>query len=144
LFTQRNQAMLQVLITKSALWTLSAAALIGTLLFIFAEPLLAWFGKEYVVGVSALRILLIGHVIAACAGSQTHVMTMTGNERGAAVMLILGALCNIIAGAVLVEFFGLIGAAIATALVQVFLNLAMALFIWRRLHLLPGVLAAFR
>jgi O-antigen/teichoic acid export membrane protein len=144
LFTQKKQALLQVLITKSALWTLSAAALIGTLLFIFAEPLLAWFGKEYVVGVSALRILLIGHVIAAAAGSQTHIMTMTGSERAAAVILILGALCNIVAGAVLIELLGLVGAAIATAVVQVLLNLAMAVFIWRRLCLLPGVLAVFR
>jgi O-antigen/teichoic acid export membrane protein len=144
LFTQKNQAMLQALITKSALWTLCAAAFIGALLFVFAGPLLAWFGKEYVVGVPALRILLIGHVIAAGAGSQMHVMTMTGSERGAAALLILGAFSNIVAGAVLIGLFGLVGAAIATAVVQVFLNLAMALFIWRRLHLLSGVLALFR
>lgn len=144
LFTQKNQAILQVLITKSALWTLCAATFIAASLFVFAEPLLAWFGEEYVVGAPALRILLIGHVIAACAGSQMQVMTMTGSERAAAALLLLGALSNIVAGAVLIELFGLAGAAIATAVVQVVLNLAMALFIWHRLHLLSGVLALFR
>lgn len=144
LFTQKNQAMLQVLIAKSTLWTLCAAAFIAASLFVLAEPLLAWFGKEYVVGVPALRILLIGHVIAAAAGSQLQVMTMTGSERGAAVLLILGALSNIVAGAVLIGLMGLVGAAVATAVVQVVLNVAMALFIWRRLHLLSGVLALFR
>jgi len=144
LFTQKNQKMLQVLITKSSLWTLCAAAFIGVSLFIFAEPLLAWFGKEYVVGVPTLRILLIGHVIAAGAGSQIQVMTMTGNERGAAALLIAGALGNIVIGAVLIDLFGLVGAAIASAMTLVMLNLAMALFIWRHLYLLPGVLALFR
>jgi O-antigen/teichoic acid export membrane protein len=143
LFTQKNQAMLQVLIAKSALWTLCTAAFIAALLFVLAEPLLAWFGNEYVVGVPALRILLIGHVIAAGAGSQIQVMTMTGSERGAAALLILGALSNIVAGAMLIGLFGLVGAAIATAVVQVLLNIAMALFIWHRLHLLSGVLALF-
>jgi O-antigen/teichoic acid export membrane protein len=143
LFTQKNQAMLQVLIGKSALWTLCTAAFIAASLFVLAEPLLAWFGNEYVAGVPALRILLIGHVIAAGAGSQIQVMTMTGSERGAAALLILGALSNIVAGAVLIGLFGLVGAAIATAVVQVILNIAMALFIWRRLHLLSGVLALF-
>ena len=144
LFTRKNQAVLQVLITKSASWTLCAAALIGASFFIFAEPLLGWFGKEYLDGVPALRILLIGHVIAAGAGSQMHVMTMTGNERGAAVLLLVGALVNVVAGAALVGMFGLVGAAIATAMTQVILNLAIALFIWRRLHLLSGVLALLR
>ncbi len=144
LFTQKNQETLQALITKSSLWTLCSATLIGAALFILADPLLAWFGKEYAVGVPTLRILLIGQVIAAGGGSQLFVMTMTGNERGAAALLIAGALGNIVTGAALIGLFGLVGAAVATAMTLVILNLAMALFIWRRLHLLSGVLALFR
>jgi O-antigen/teichoic acid export membrane protein len=144
LFTRKEQAMLQLLITKSSSWTLCAAVLIGASLFVFAEPLLAWLGKEYVAGVPALRILLVGQVIAAGAGSQMHVMTMTGNERGAATLLIAGALGNIITGAALIDLFGLVGAAIASTITLIVWNVAMALFIWRRLHLLSGVLALFR
>jgi O-antigen/teichoic acid export membrane protein len=144
LFTRKDWAMLQALITKSSLWTLCAATFIAALLFIFAEPLLAWFGKEYAVGAPALRILLIGQVIAAGAGSQMYVMTMTGNERGAAVLLIAGALGNILTGAILIDLFGLIGAAIATTITLTIWNAAVALFIWRRLHLLSGVLALLR
>jgi O-antigen/teichoic acid export membrane protein len=144
LFTRKKQVMLQVLITKSSSWTLCAAVLIGASLFVFAEPLLAWLGKEYVAGVPALRILLVGQMIAAGAGSQMHVMTMTGNERGAAALLIAGALCNIIIGAALIDLFGLVGAAIASTISLIVWNVAMALFIRRRLHLLSGVLALFR
>jgi O-antigen/teichoic acid export membrane protein len=91
-----------------------------------------------------LRILLVGQVIAASAGSQMHVMTMTGNERGAAALLIAGALGNIIAGVALIYLYGLVGAAIASTMTLIVWNVAMALFIWRRLNLLSGVLALFR
>jgi O-antigen/teichoic acid export membrane protein len=144
LFTRKDQAMLQVLITKSSSWNLCAAAFIGASLLILAEPLLAWFGEDYVAGVPALRILLVGQVIAASAGSQMHVMTMTGNERGAAALLIAGALGNIITGVALIYLFGLVGAAIASTMTLIVWNVAMALFIWRRLNLLSGVLALFR
>jgi hypothetical protein len=40
----------------------------------------------------ALRILLVGQVIAASAGSQMHVMAMTGHERAAAALLVAGRL----------------------------------------------------
>ena len=144
LFTRKDQAMLQVLITKSSSWNLCAAAFIGASLLILAEPLLAWFGEDYMAGVPALRILLVGQVIAASAGSQMHVMTMTGNERGAAALLIAGALGNIIAGVALIYLYGLVGAAIASTMTLIVWNVAMALFIWRRLNLLSGVLALFR
>jgi O-antigen/teichoic acid export membrane protein len=94
--------------------------------------------------VPALRILLISQVLAASAGSQLYVMTMTGHERNAAVLLACCAAVNAGASAVLVGMFGLTGAAIGTAVSLVVWNLAMALFLWRRLNLSPGILAIFR
>jgi len=89
----------------------------------------------------ALRILLISQVMAASAGSQLYVMTMTGHERSAAVLLVSCAVVNAGASAVLIGMFGLNGAAIGTAVSLVVWNVAMALFLWRRLNLLPGVFA---
>jgi O-antigen/teichoic acid export membrane protein len=71
-------------------------------------------------------------------------MTMTGHERSAAVLLVSCAIVNAAASAVLIGMFGLAGAAIGTAVSLVVWNVAMALFLWRRLNLLPGVLAIFR
>jgi O-antigen/teichoic acid export membrane protein len=69
---------------------------------------------------------------------------MTGNERSAAMLLIVSALGNVIVSAVLIRLFGLSGAAIATTTALIGWNVATALFIWRRLDLLPGVLGALR
>jgi len=43
-------------------------------------------------GVPALRILSVGQVIAASAGSQMQVMAMTGHERTAAARVVAGRL----------------------------------------------------
>jgi hypothetical protein len=94
--------------------------------------------------VPALRILLIGQVIAASAGSQLYVMTMTGHERSAAVLLISSAVANAVASAALIGLFQLTGAAVATTATLVAWNVAMGLSLWFDLHLLPGVLAMFR
>ena len=88
LYARNDKAMMQVLVTRVASWTLCAGICIALALFILAEPLLAWFGPGYEAGVPALRILLISQVIAAGGGSQLYVMTMTAHERSAAVLLI--------------------------------------------------------
>jgi O-antigen/teichoic acid export membrane protein len=144
LHTRRDKETMQLLITRTSSWTFCAGICIAAALFVLADPLLAWFGAGYDAGVPALRILLVSQVLAASAGSQLYVMTMTGHERGAAVLLACCAMANAGASAVLVGMFGLIGAAIGTAVSLVVWNVAMAFFLWRRLDLLSGVLAMFR
>jgi O-antigen/teichoic acid export membrane protein len=144
LYARRDKETMQVLITKSASWTFGVGVCIAAALFILAEPLLAWFGEGYDAGVPALRVLLIGQMMAASAGSQLYVMTMTGHERSAAVLLMGCAMANAGASAVLVGLSGLTGVAIGAAVCLVIWNMVMALFLWRRLNLLPGVLAIFR
>ena len=79
-----------------------------------------------------------------CASRPLCVMSMTGHEHSAAMLLVSCAIVNAGASAVLVTIFGLPGAAIGTALSWVIWNVVMALFLWRRLGLSPGVLASFR
>ena len=143
LFIRDDRETLQTLIARATVWTLGGAVAIAVFLAILAEPLMNWFGQDYVAGVPALVVLLVGHVIAAGAGSQLQIMTMTGQERYAAVLLILAAAANICASAVFIELFGLVGAAIATTMTIIGWNLAMGLFIRRRLCLTTGAVVAF-
>lgn len=144
LFVRNDQAALQGLVTKAASWTLFGAAGIALPIALLAEPLLTLFGPDFGAGVPALRILLIGQVIAAGAGSQLHLMTMTGHERSAALLLIASAAVNAVFSVALISLFGLTGAAIATTTTLIVWNSAMALFVWRNLRLFPSVLAIFR
>jgi O-antigen/teichoic acid export membrane protein len=144
LHVRKDKEMLQALITTAASWTLGAASCIAVVLLVLAEPLLAWFGPGYEAGVPALRILLIGQVIVASGGSQLYVMTMTGHERSAAALLVSSTIANAAGNIMLIGWFGLTGAAIGTAVALVGWNAVMAVFLWRRLSVLPGVLAMRR
>ena len=144
LYMRNDKATMQLLITKSATWTLCVGVGIAFVLYILAEPLLAWFGPGYEAGAPALRILLIGQVLIACAGSQLYVMTMTGHEREAAVLLVCSAIANVGASLILISYLSSTGAAIGTAATLIVWNVAMAIFLKRRLGLLPGVFAFAR
>ena len=138
LFVRKQHDALQALTARIALWTLCGAALSALALSIIAEPLLAWFGRAYEAGVPSLHVLLLGQVFAASCGSQLSIMTMTGCERLAALLLILSAIFNVLLSAILVSQLGLIGAAISATITLMIWNIAMAAFIWRRLGLLPS------
>jgi len=139
LYAQKKFAELQTLTTRAAVLSLTAAVGIALFVAILAEPVLGWFGQEFARGALPLRILLIGQFFAAGAGSQLQIIAMTGNERGAAIILVLSAAVSAVMSVILVNLIGLMGAAIATTASLVFWNIAMALFIWRRLQLRPGV-----
>jgi O-antigen/teichoic acid export membrane protein len=140
LFIRNDRIALQRLITRTSCWTFLGAAGMALPLAVFADRLLGWFGPEFVAGVSAMRILLVGQIIAGAAGSQLYLMTMTGHERAAAVLLILSTLAGAVGSLVLINLIGLAGAAIAATAAVVVWNAAMALFIRYSLRLLPGVL----
>jgi O-antigen/teichoic acid export membrane protein len=141
LFVRNERAALRAIVAKAALWTLLGAACIALPLFVFAEPILSLFGRDFVAGTPALRILLTGQVIVAAAGSQLQLMTMTGHERSAAVLLVSSVVGNAAIGAALVSPLGPTGAALAATTALIGWNAAMGLSIRRHLRLFPGVLA---
>jgi O-antigen/teichoic acid export membrane protein len=142
-FARNNQAVMQDLVNKSASWSFVAATAIAAIMWIFAEPMLGWFGRDFVAGAPALRILLAGQVFAASTGSQLYIMTMTGHERTAAGLLVVCTIVNIVLTTVLAGSFSLTGAAIATTATLIVWNMGMMHYIWRRLQIWPGLLGSF-
>jgi len=143
LFDRKDHAQLQELVTKSTMWSLCASAIIALGLLIIARFLFGWFGDNFSDGLPALRVLLIGQVFIAAAGSQLPIMTMTGNESGAVMLILIGAAVNVAATIVLTLWLGMTGTALAAVGSIIIFNILMAIFIWRRLRLLPGLVAIF-
>ena len=139
-FARGEQDVLQQLVTRTTLWTFFAASGIALFLWVLASPLLRMFGPDFAEGLVALRILLVGQVIASAAGSPLYVMTMSHNERGAAGIFLVSAVFNFATTALFATWFGLVGAAIAGALTLVVSNAALMIFIKLRLNLLSGIL----
>jgi O-antigen/teichoic acid export membrane protein len=91
--------------------------------------------------VSALRILLVGQLIASAAGPQLFLLTMTGHERETALLQSVAAVANIALSALFVWQAGLTGAALAATIIQLALTAGLALLIWHKLRLALGLIA---
>jgi O-antigen/teichoic acid export membrane protein len=132
---------LQAMVTTTARWTTISGLAIAVPLLVLAPIVLAAFGDAFTSGATALRILLLGQIVNAATGSVGNLLTMTGHERYAAVVLGIAAVGQVGLCAILIPMFGMEGAAIATAATMIGWNIAMAVFVWRNLRIVPSILA---
>ena len=95
-------------------------------------------------GAPIVTILVVGHVFAAACGPQQHLITMTGHERTGAAMLAMCAGSSFIACMLVIDSLGMTGIAIVMTAALIAWNVAMGVFIHRRLHLMPGLFASFK
>lgn len=142
LHAQGDRAGLQALITRAARLSLAAAVCVGLPLLMALPTLLGFFGPEFLDGVACAAVLVAGQFVAAAAGPQQHLMTMTGHEKAGAAMHAGGALASLALCFALTGSFGILGTAVAITTGVVVWNLAMAWFAFARLGLRPGLLAA--
>ena len=84
-------------------------------------------------------VLMAGLLLNSFVGSVGYLMTMTGNQRQAAVIVGSGAVLNIVLNAMLIPRYGMTGAATATALSMVYWNLLMYLFVRVKLKINPSI-----
>ncbi len=126
---------LQLLVRRGAraiaLLTLPAA--VGVV--VLGRPLLGLFGAEFVAAHPALVILVLGSVANALTGSVGILMTMTGRQDAAAGVLLLWAGLNLGLNLVLIPRYGIVGAAISSAVTTAGWNVHLAVIVWRSLGL---------
>lgn len=144
LHVQGRKSQLQEIISKVALGVcvLTIPATIGMVLL--APWLLKVFGPQFIEGQSALLVLIGGQLVNALAGSVGYLLTMTGYQRQAAVVMATAAGTNLILNAVLIPVFGIVGAALATTVSTVMWNVCMYLLVLRQLDLDPTLLSVLR
>ncbi len=139
LHARDDHAGLQRLFARAALLSFGVSGILAAPLLVFMEPVLRFFGEDFVQGAQIARLLVLGQLIAAAMGPQQHLMTMAGQERAAAFAMAVSAALNVAGCLIGITLFGAIGAAVATTLVIVIWNAIMAASIYRRLDLLPGL-----
>ena len=139
LHARSDRPALQALVTTTAWWAMLSGLLIAVPLFALTELVLSIFGEAFTAGTVALRILLLGQIVNAAAGSVGPLLTMTGHERQATIVMAMATLAVVALDVVLIPQFGLVGAAVAATLAQVGWNLAFAVLVWRKLAIVPSV-----
>lgn len=113
---------------------------ITILICLFGNQVLDLFGSDFETGYLALIILSIGQSINAFSGSVGFLMTMTGHQKEAAIVLCICALLNISLNFLMIPIWGLRGAAIATSITNVIWNLSLSIYCQRKLSIKTTIL----
>ena len=142
LHAHRDMTALQNLFSRATVLSLLGTTILALPLLLLAQPLLQFFGPDFVATAPIAQILVIGQLFAAATGPQQNLLTMTGHQWAAAIFLVIGTVINIIACAIGIAFFGAIGAAVATSATNVIWNTTLAVYIHRRLNMVAGLLFA--
>jgi O-antigen/teichoic acid export membrane protein len=98
---------------------------LGVGVILLGPWLLQIFGPHFASGYPTLVILTISITSAALGGHAGFVLTMTGNERFAARIIIASAVTNLALSILLTRHYGMIGTALATCICTIFRNVLM-------------------
>jgi len=132
---------LQRMITLAARGIFGFTILICACLFFFGEFILGLFGEDFIAGYPPLAVLLVGQAISAIAGSVGFLMVMTGHQMTAAKVIGGSALLNIVLNIILIPMYGIIGAAVATAISAATWNMIMLFYVKNNLNINSTVFA---
>ena len=112
--------------TKMIFWSSLPLVIV---FFMFPDFLLGLFGEEFKVGVTAFIFLSCGRLISSFSGSVGNILQMTGNQNIYAIILLIGAILNVVLNLILIPLYGINGAAIASMSSLIVWNLSMVLVV---------------
>lgn len=107
---------LQRVVTLAARGALGFAVPVAAVLWVAGGSVLGLYGPDFREGWLAMAILVLGQLVMVGCGSVGFLMTMTGQERVAGLVIVLSAILNLCLNAVLIPVAGMTGAAVATAI----------------------------
>lgn len=110
-----------------------ASLLLGAGLLLFGHQLLSLFGAPFADAYRPMAILVMGQLVNAVCGPVSLLLTMTGRHVVVARVLGSGAVLNVALNVLLIPNMGIAGAAVATAITNVFVNVALVVMVRREL-----------
>lgn len=116
---------------QSTVLMIVAAAPIMLSILIFPEPILALFGRDFANNGQTLMLLTVGQCVNIAAGPVGMLLAMTGRERLLRNVYILFTPINVLLLFALIPFFAVKGAALATTLSMIGVNLVAAYIVRR-------------
>lgn len=128
---------LSVLFKLVTRWVVAVAMPIFLVQMLFAPQLMALFGTEFVEGASSMRILSVGQMINLMTGAVGIMIIMSGRSTLALINSALTVLVALALDFWLVPSYGLMGAAVAGALVMALVNLIRLGEVWKLMHIHP-------
>lgn len=146
LYAQNKRKDLQRMASLSALGIAIFTVPAAIIMLFCGKWLLGLFGGEgdFIVGYDSLVFLVIGQSVNALTGSVGYLLTMTGYQKEAAIVMGITALINIALNVILIPMMGIKGAAIATMISTIVWKFAMYVIVRRNLKIDPSIIGLFR
>lgn len=103
-------------------WSFSLSLPVFLCFVIFHHAILGIFGSKYTQGEVVLLILCFGNLVDAGTGSVVQLLAMTGHLRILLINSVISIIVNIGLSFFFVQYFGILGAALAAALAVIIIN----------------------
>jgi O-antigen/teichoic acid export membrane protein len=136
LYSKGDMQLLQKMITRSAQAVMLFALPVVFVIIVFGQIIIRTvFGPEYESAYIPLVILCVGQLVNAAMGSVGALLNMTGHEGDTTRSIFIAAIVNVAMNLSLVPFWGIIGAAVATACTLIVWNVIM----WHKVRTRIGI-----
>jgi O-antigen/teichoic acid export membrane protein len=137
LHAKGRQDVLQKLFQTLTKWILASTLPLAFVVIIFAPQLMRIFGADFEVGWPVLVIGAIGQLVNCGVGSVGYLLLMSGNQRRLIRVQLVMAGVSVLMNISLIPVLGMVGAALAAALINVVSNLWNLSQVRRSLQITP-------
>ena len=144
LFAEGRHQDLQRLASAIAAWAFWPSCLLSIILATCAPLVLSIFGPAFAAAQWQLRVLLVGQIVNAAAGSVGWLMLLSGRQNVAARVYGWVALIHVVLLAVVTPVFGTLGAAVVTTLTMSLWNVWLHAAVVRDLKIHPSIIFTLR
>ena len=124
LYAENRTEELQDVVSTTTMLMVVATLPILAVFFFAPEQVLSLFGDEFEAeGANVLRVLALGQFVNVATGSTIHLLMMAGRERLLRATMFAGAALCVVINFLLIPTWGLMGAAVATTIAIISINL---------------------
>jgi len=131
---QHDSARLQRFFWQATALVVGVVLIVTSFMYLLSDWLLIAFGKDYVVAKEALGLLLLAQFLRAASITFSFMFIIKEKVKYLNIILVTAFIANIIFNIILINRYGIEGAAIATLIANaVLLFLVLGLFFWHKL-----------
>jgi O-antigen/teichoic acid export membrane protein len=134
-----DRASLEAFVRDAVNWTFWPSLAAAVVILALGKPLLWLFGPQFLAGYPVMFVLVLGFLARAAMGPSDFLLNMLGQQRACAMILAATAVLDIVLNFTLVPYFGIMGAASATAVSLAFASILNYIVARRRLNLDVGI-----
>ncbi|MHA2283345.1 MAG: flippase [Promethearchaeota archaeon] len=137
LYNKREMQKLETLFKIVTRWRFSLSILFFLLMVLFSKEIMSIFGQEFIEGLYPMIIIAFAYLVSAWAGPVGQILTMSGRQDIMMYNNLLLCFLNVVLNYLLIPYFGIIGAAVASGISLIIFEMTMLFEVYVLMKMLP-------